>query len=85
MSVRTTNTNKGNIRETFFYNQMREKQDVTSSRVSDFTIGDYTFEFGGRKNGKQQIEDVKNGRIVKDEIETGHGIIIPLWNSGMNY
>ena len=85
MSVLTSNPNIGNIRETFFYNQMREKQDVTSSRVSDFTIGDYTFEIGGRKKGKKQIEDVKNGRIVKDDIETGHGIIIPLWYFGMNY
>ena len=56
-----------------------------SSRVSDFTIGDYTFEIGGRTKGKKQIEDVKNGRIVKDDIETGHGIIIPLWYFGMNY
>ena len=56
-----------------------------SSKVSDFTIGDYTFEIGGRKKGKKQIEDVKNGRIVKDDIETGHGIIIPLWYFGMNY
>ena len=85
MSVLTPNPNIGNIRETFFYNQMREKQDVISSRVSDFTIGDYTFEIGGRKKGKKQIEDVKNGRIVKDDIETGHGIIIPLWYFGMNY
>ena len=46
-----------------------------SSKVSDFTIGDYTFEIGGRKKGKKQIEDV----------ETGHGIIIPLWYFGMNY
>ena len=85
MSVLTPNPNIGNIRETFFYNQMREKQDITSSRVSDFTIGDYTFEIGGKKKGKKQIEDVKNGRIVKDDIETGHGIIIPLWYFGMNY
>uniref|UniRef100_UPI00307BB021 hypothetical protein n=1 Tax=Prevotella sp. TaxID=59823 RepID=UPI00307BB021 len=56
-----------------------------SSKVSDFTIGYYTFEIGGRKKGKKQIEDVKNGRIVKDDIETGHGIIIPLWYFGMNY
>lgn len=54
MSVLTSNPNIGNIRETFFYNQMREKQDVTSSRVSDFTIGDYTFEIGGRKKGKSR-------------------------------
>ena len=85
MSVLTPYPNIGNIRETFFYNQMREKQDVTSSKASDLTIGDYTFEIGGRKKGKKQIEDVKNGRIVKDDIETGHGIIIPLWYFGMNY
>ena len=85
MSVLTPNPNMGNVRETFFYNQMREKQNVTASKASDFTIGDYTFEIGGRKKGKKQIEDVKDGRIVKDDIETGHGIIIPLWYFGMNY
>ena len=85
MSVLTPSPNIGNIRETFFYNQMREKHDITSSKVSDFTIGDYTFEIGGRKKGKKQIEDVANGFIVKDDIETGHGIIIPLWCFGMNY
>ena len=63
---------------------MRVKQKGIYSRVSDFTNGDYTFEKGGRKKGKKQIEDVKNGRIVKDDIETGHGIIIPLWYFGMN-
>jgi uncharacterized protein len=85
MMVLTANPNIGNVRETFFYNQMREKQNITSSKMSDFTIGDYTFEIGGRKKGKKQIEDVANGRIVKDDIETGHGIVIPLWHFGMNY
>ena len=64
---------------------MRVKQNAIYSRVSDFTNVDYTFEIGGWKKGKKQIEDVKNGRIVKDDIETGHGIIIPLWYFGMNY
>ena len=35
------------IRETFFYNQTRLNLDVTSSKVSDFSIGKYTFEVGG--------------------------------------
>lgn len=30
------NSNIGNIRETFFYNQMRVKQDIISSKVGDF-------------------------------------------------
>ena len=85
MSILTSDPNIGNIRETFFYNQMRVNQNVTASRASDFTIDEYTFEIGGRKKGRKQIEDVENGRIVKDDIETGHGIIIPLWHFGMNY
>ena len=75
----------GNIRETFFYNQMRVKNDVISSKVSDFMINEYTFEIGGKKKGKKQIEDVANGIVVRDDIEYGHGIVIPLWHFGLNY
>lgn len=77
--------NIGNLRETFFFNQMRVKNDILVSRVSDFYIAPYTFEVGGKGKGRKQIEDVENGRIVKDDIETGHGIVIPLWTFGLNY
>lgn len=85
MSVLSDSPNIGNLRETFFYNQMRVNHDVRASKASDFCIGDYTFEIGGRKKGKQQIEGIDGGRIVKDDIEVGHGIVIPLWYFGMNY
>ena len=75
----------GSLRETFFYNQMRVQNHVLASRVSDFTIGEYTFEIGGLKKGKQQIEDVPNGFIVKDDIEYGHHNVVPLWAFGLNY
>ena len=75
----------GNIRETFFYNQMRVNNEVLSSRVSDFTIDKYTFEVGGRNKGRKQIKDVDNAFIVKDDIEYGHGNVIPLWHFGFNY
>lgn len=75
----------GNLRETFFYNQMRVMNNIVSSKESDFVINKYTFEIGGRKKGKKQIENVSNGYIVKDEIEYGHGITIPLWQFGFNY
>ena len=75
----------GNIRETFFYNQMRVRNDIISSRESDFCIDKFTFEIGGKKKGKKQVEDVPNGIIVRDDIEVGHGIIVPLWMFGMNY
>lgn len=77
--------NIGNVRETFFYNQMRVNQDVMSSRVSDFTIAGSTFEVGGQKKGKRQIADIENGFVVRDDIEVGYGNIIPLWAFGLNY
>ena len=64
---------------------MRVRNVVTASRQSDFVIDKYTFEIGGRKKGKQQIEGLDNGYIVKDDIETGFGNIIPLWCFGLNY
>ena len=78
-------TDVGNMRETFFYNQMRVKNDVISSRQSDFKIGKYTFEVGGRKKGKKQIEDIPDSFIVKDDIEFAQGNVIPLWTFGLNY
>lgn len=77
--------NTGNLRETFFYNQTRVVCEVISSKVSDFVIGDHTFEVGGKKKGAKQIEDTPNGHIVKDDTEYGHGIAIPLWTFGLLY
>ncbi len=75
----------GNLRETFFYNQMRVNNAVRSSRASDFTIGDRTFEIGGRKKGKKQIENLPGGIVVKDDIEYGFLNTVPLWAFGLNY
>jgi len=77
--------NVGNLRETFFYNQMRVNHDVVSSKVSDFNIGDRTFDVGGQKKGKRQLDGVVNGYVVRDDIEYGHGQFIPLWHFGLNY
>ena len=75
----------GNIRETFFMNQMRVMNDIVSSPASDFEIDGKTFEIGGRKKGQKQIENVREGYIVKDDIETGYANVIPLWAFGLNY
>ncbi len=56
-----------------------------SSKVSDFVIGEHTFEVGGKHKGGKQIEDAPNGHIVKDDIEYGHGRVIPLWTFGLLY
>lgn len=64
---------------------MRVKNNLTSSEVSDFTIDKYTYEVGGKKKGKKQIEDVPHGIEVRDETEYGHGIVVQLWHFGFNY
>ena len=79
------NANIGNIRETFFYNQTRLNLDVTSSKVSDFSIGKYTFEVGGAKKNHRQVKDVDNAFVVRDDIEYASGDIIPLWTFGLMY
>lgn len=75
----------GNVRETFFMNQIRVRQEVLSSTASDFEIEGRTFEIGGRKKGQKQILSVSDGYVVKDDIETGYANVIPLWTFGMNY
>lgn len=75
----------GNVRGTFFMNQMRVVGDVTCSPVSDFMMDGMTFEIGGRKKGQKQISDVKDGYVVKDDIETGYANVIPLWAFGLMY
>lgn len=79
------NANIGNVRETFFYNQTRLALDVTSSKVSDFSIGKYTFEIGGAKKSHRQIKDVANSFIVRDDTEYANGDILPLWAFGLLY
>ncbi len=78
-------TDIGNIRETFFYTQTRVVTDVISSRISDFEIDGKTFEVGGKKKGKKQLSEAKEGYVVKDDIEYGSGNIIPLWAFGLLY
>ena len=78
-------TNIENIRETFFFNQMRVNHKVLSSDVSDFKIDNCTFEVGGKSKGKKQLVGVENGFVVKDDIEYGSGNVVPLWAFGLNY
>lgn len=80
------NVEIGTVRETFFFNQIRIIKPVTSSPVSDFLVdSQYTFEVGGRKKKQRQLQNINNGYVVKDDIETGYGNIIPLWMFGMLY
>jgi uncharacterized protein len=84
-SLASINSNSGNIRETFFFNQLRLKHDVIVSPVADFQIDEYTFEVGGKSKGLKQIQGLENAFIVKDSIELGYLNTIPLWHFGLTY
>lgn len=77
--------NIGNIRETFFLNQMRVNSDIMSSEKSDFVIEKYTFELGGKNKKQSQIDQIQHSYIVKDNIEYGYLNVVPLWVFGLTY
>jgi len=78
-------SNVGNLRETFFFNQLRVKNEVISSRKADFVIDNYTFEVGGKNKQQSQLEKDSKSLVVKDDIEYGYLNVIPLWAFGLNY
>ncbi len=78
--------NKGNERETFFYNQVNNVYKVEYSAVGDFLVeGKYIFEIGGKAKSKKQIKAVKNSYVAADMLEYGFENKIPLWLFGFLY
>ena len=75
----------GNLRETFFFNQLAVMYEVVASSQSDFQVDGYTFEIGGRNKGNAQIQGLDKAYVVKDDIEYGFGNTIPLWHFGFLY
>lgn len=76
----------GNIRETFFFNQLKVVASVTSSVKTDFTVNDsYQFEVGGKNKGHEQIMGIDRGYLALDNLETGMKNKIPLWMFGLLY
>jgi hypothetical protein len=58
---------------------------VCTSQQGDFTLGNYTFEVGGKSKDSSQIATVENAYVVKDDIEFSSGNVIPLWAFGLLY
>lgn len=77
--------NIGNIRETFFFNQLKLNHKIFSSESVDFRVEGNEFEIGGKSKGNKQVSKLSNTYIVKDEIEYGFGNTIPLWHFGLLY
>ena len=81
-----TATDIGNVRETFFLNQLSIKHLVTYPKKADFLVDDkYYFEVGGKSKTKKQIADLDDAFIAKDNIELGFENTIPLWLFGFMY
>ena len=78
-------TDIGNVRETFFYNQMKLEHSVFTHRNADFQIDDIIFEVGGKNKTKKQIAGLSEAYLVKDDIVFGYQNTIPLWHFGMSY
>ena len=71
--------NTGNLRETFFMNQLSHKYSLELPQSGDFIVNDkYIFEPGGKNKGQKQIQNLKNAFLVKDDIEQGVYNTIPL-------
>lgn len=86
MQVLCPAVNKGNERETFFYNQLSMGHEVTLPTSGDFLVDEkYLFEVGGRNKKFSQIADIPDSYLAVDDTETGFGNRIPLYLFGMLY
>lgn len=80
------NANTGNIRETFFANQLAYHHQLNHTDNGDFLIDDkYIFEIGGKNKSDKQIKELPHSFIAADEIEYGFKNKIPLWLFGFLY
>jgi predicted AAA+ superfamily ATPase len=76
----------GNLRETFFFNQLQQSHRVTYTDKTDFYIdGKYFFEIGGKNKTTRQIKNLSNAYLALDGLATGHRNEIPLWLFGFLY
>ncbi|MDQ7060850.1 MAG: AAA family ATPase [Sulfurimonas sp.] len=93
--MQLTKADIGNVRETFFMNQLDNYYHSIGSLFDigiyaaikgDFYTEDkYTFEIGGKDKGFKQIKDIEHSFVAADDLEVGFGNKIPLWLFGFLY
>ena len=77
---------RGNVRETFFANQLKASHKIQYPEKGDFLVnGTHAFEVGGKNKGLKQISDMPEAYIAADGIEYGFGNKIPIWLFGFLY
>lgn len=86
-SLSEAQPNLGNLRETFFLNQLRSAgQQVNYTNIGDFLVNkNLTFEIGGRSKTDRQVKSIEKAYIASDDIEMGYKNTIPLWLFGFLY
>ncbi|MDL2239840.1 AAA family ATPase [Bacteroidales bacterium OttesenSCG-928-L14] len=85
-ALSSDNPDIGNLRETFFFNQLQQSHDVTYTEQTDFHIdGKSFFEIGGKNKTTQQIKNLNNAYLALDNLEIGFRNEIPLWLFGFLY
>jgi len=85
-ALAATNTDIGNMRETFFLNQLLYGHTVEYPNTGDFWVDKkYLFEIGGKSKTDKQVKASKNSFVAADNIEFGFDNKIPLWQFGMLY
>ena len=78
--------NKGTLRETFFYNQLKVKHTVNYTDTGDFLIDNkFIFEIGCKNKTNKQIAGIINSYIAADNIEYPFQNKIPIWMFGFLY
>ena len=76
----------GNIRETFFVNQLSALHQVHLHSQADFIIdGKTVIEVGGKSKDMKQISKHAHSYLALDNIEIGFGQKIPLYLFGLMY
>jgi len=91
----TTIPDIGNVRESFFMNQLSnyytlknsiDNQGIFAAKKGDFYLEEkYLVEVGGKNKTFKQIKDLPHSFLACDDIEVGHGSKIPLWLFGFLY
>jgi predicted AAA+ superfamily ATPase len=76
---------KGNLRETFFLNQLSAAHSIHYPQQGDFLVDNqWTFEVGGKNKSTRQIKNISDSFLVQDDVEYPVSSI-PLWLFGFLY
>lgn len=78
--------NVGNMRETFFANQLSNKHKISYAIQGDFLVdGIFIFEIGGKNKNTKQLKNLDYAFVAADDLEFGFNNTVPLWLFGFLY